>query len=76
MMNWRINTGISFSKIHLLGASVKVWGPWNKSFFALGADALSWSVLAITVIVGVGVAMAGMYVIGLENARRSENHEG
>lgn len=70
-----INTGISFLKIHLLGASVKVWGPWNKSFFALGADALSWWILVITVAVGVGVAMAGMYVIGLENAKRRESHE-
>lgn len=65
-----INTGMSFAKIHLLGASVKVWGPWNESFFALGVDAVSWTILAITVIVGVGVAMTGMYVIGIENAKR------
>jgi hypothetical protein len=70
-----INTGVSFSKIHLLGASVKVWGPWNKSFFALGADAISWSVLAITVAVGVGVAMTAMYVIGMENAKSKEKYE-
>lgn len=63
-----INTGVSFTKIHLLGSSVKVWGPWNQSFFVLGADAFSWSILAITVIVGVGVGMAAVYVIGVENA--------
>ena len=69
-----INTGFSFSKIHFLGASVKVWGPWNDSFFVLGADALSWSILAITVVVGVGVAMTGMYVIGAEKTRAQESH--
>lgn len=71
-----INTGISFAKIHLLGASVKVWGPWNDSFFVLGADAFSWWILAVTVAVGVGVAMAGMYVIGMENRKPQESYEG
>lgn len=70
-----INTGVSFLKIHLLGASVKVWGPWNRSFFELGVDALSWWVLAITAAVGVGVAMTGIYVIGLENAKRKVTDE-
>lgn len=70
-----INTGISFAKIHLLGASLKVWGPWNDSFFVLDSDKLSWWVLAITVVVGVGVGMAGMYVIGVENCKYSETYE-
>jgi hypothetical protein len=69
-----INTGISFAKIHLLGASVKVWGPWNESFFVLGADAISWWILVFTVVVGVGVAMAGMYVIGVEKTRVQVSH--
>lgn len=65
-----LNTGISFAKIHLLGAAIPVWGPWNQSFFVLGADTLSWWVLTFTVVIGVGVALAGMYVVGGESARR------
>ncbi len=72
-----ILVAVSFLKIHLLGAgAAKVWGPWNESFFVLGADALSWWILAITAAVGVGVAMTGMYVVGKENERDSKTHEG
>lgn len=59
-----LNVAIAFAKIHFLGSAVGIWGPWNKSFFVLGADAISWSVLAFTIVVGVGVSIAGAYVIG------------
>ncbi|MNP35948.1 hypothetical protein D3C76_1293030 [compost metagenome] len=71
-----INTAISFAKVHLLGPSIDVWGPWNATFFELGADAISWWILVITVAVGAGVAMAGMYVLGLEKAKRREIYAG
>lgn len=54
----------AFAEVHLWRPSLKVWGLWNKNFFLLGADAISWSILAITIFVGVGVAMAGTYVRG------------
>jgi hypothetical protein len=50
-----------FVKVHLLGsAGLPIWGIWNKSFFELGADAISWSILALTA----GVGMAAAYVLG------------
>ena len=55
---------MTFAKVHLLGADIPVWGIWNKSFFVLGVDAISWSVLAFTVAVGIGVGVAGAYVVG------------
>lgn len=54
----------AFAEVHLWRPTFKVWGLWNKNFFLLGADAISWSILAITIFVGVGVAMAGTYVCG------------
>jgi hypothetical protein len=66
-----INTACSFAKIHLLGTSNKVWGPWTKSFFELRVDAVSWWVLVVTILIGFLVAMAGMYVIGGERIRRT-----
>ena len=54
---------VAFAKVHLLGSTeLPIWGIWNKSFFVLGADAISWSILAFTV--GVGVGVAGAYVMG------------
>lgn len=60
---------LSFLKIHLFGAWLPVWGPWNKSFFALHVDELSWGILILTAIVGVIVAMIGTYFLGKENSR-------
>ena len=54
--------------------SIPVWGMWNDNFFILGADWISWTVLATTVLVGALVAMAGAYALGLNwAARRLEN---
>ena len=39
---------IAFLKLHLLGAWVPVWGPWNEPFTVLGVDTLSWAILWIT----------------------------
>ncbi len=55
---------IGFLKLHLLGAWIPVWGPWNRSFFALGVDKLSWWILAITAFVGVATSMIAIYCLG------------
>jgi phosphotransferase system glucose/maltose/N-acetylglucosamine-specific IIC component len=55
---------VAFAKVHLLGADIPVWGIWNRSFFVLGVDTISWSILACTVAVGIGVGIAGVYVMG------------
>ena len=49
-----------FAKVHLWKPTFNAWGIWNKTFFALGADWISWSVLTLLVLVGVVVAMTGM----------------
>jgi hypothetical protein len=55
---------VAFAQVHLLGADIPVWGIWNRSFFVLGVDAISWSILVWTVAVGIGVGMAGASVMG------------
>ncbi|KRN29275.1 hypothetical protein IV38_GL000157 [Lactobacillus selangorensis] len=55
---------VTFLKVHLLGAWLPVWGPWNRSFFALGADKISWSILALTAVVGVLVGMYSSFLFG------------
>ena len=40
-------------------------GDVERQFFKLGADNVSWTVLAMTVFVGACVAMAGTYAAGL-----------
>jgi len=62
---------ISFAEVHLWRPSIPVWGIWNTNFFLLGVDAISWIVLAITVFVGVGVAMAGVYVCGRQSLTKA-----
>lgn len=57
---------VSFLKIHLLGSWIPVWGPWNDSFFVLGADKISWTILALTAVVGVLVGMCAIYLLGKE----------
>lgn len=44
---------IAFLKLHLLGAWVPVWGPWNEPFTVLGVDTLSWAILWITAVLDV-----------------------
>ncbi|GFZ27036.1 hypothetical protein [Lactobacillus corticis] len=61
--------GGAFLKVHLLGPWIKVWGPWNRTFFALGVDSLSWWILAWTAIIGVFVSMGSMYILGSERQR-------
>jgi len=57
--------GIAFASVHLAGASIlPYWGIWNKSFFLLGVDRVSWTILWMTVATGVGVAMIGSFVAG------------
>lgn len=64
-----ILVGTAFAEIHLWRPSIPIWGLWNDNFFILGVDWISWTILALTVLIGVGVAMAGTYVLGL-NWRR------
>ncbi|MFC6202633.1 hypothetical protein ACFP1L_12240 [Lactiplantibacillus nangangensis] len=54
----------AFLKLHLLGAWLPVWGPWNRSFFALGVDLISWWILAITAIAGILVGLIATYILG------------
>lgn len=56
---------LAFLKLHLFGAWIPLWGPWNDSFIALGADALSWSILWLTAAVGILVGLAGALGLGL-----------
>lgn len=59
---------IGFAKVHLWGTSA-IWGVWRKSFFQLGADDLSWAVLAATIVIGLGVGAVGAYVAIDESGR-------
>lgn len=61
-----------FAKVHLWKPVFSVWGIWNKSFFVLGADWISWSILTGLVLVGVGVAMTAAWAAG----RQGRAHEG
>ncbi len=55
---------VAFAKVHLWKPFLPVWGIWNESFLVLGVDAISWSILTLTVLVGVGVSLAGAFVAG------------
>ena len=60
----------AFASVHLAGASIlPYWGVWNKSFFLLGVDTISWTILLTTVAVGVGTAMVGSFVAGRSSSR-------
>ena len=59
---------IAFLKLHLLGAWVPVWGPWNEPFTVLGVDTLSWAILWITAVVGIVVGLVGAYLLGRSGA--------
>lgn len=61
--------GLSFLKVHLLGAFIPVWGLWNDSFFTLGADKISWWILTLTAIVGVAVGMSSIFLLGMEKQK-------
>jgi hypothetical protein len=59
---------VSFSTLHLWKPLIPVWGIWNQSFFKLNADQFSWSILALTVVVAVGVAIVGGWAGGRASA--------
>ena len=60
----------AFASVHLGGASIlPYWGIWNKSFFLLGVDIISWTILLMTVALGVGTAMLGSFVAGRLSTR-------
>lgn len=56
--------GLSFLTVHVFGGWPRVWGPWNDSFIALGADPLSWGILVATVAVGTAVGLLGAVGLG------------
>jgi hypothetical protein len=55
---------VNFPLLHLWKPLIPVWGIWNQSFFVLNVDQLSWIILALTVIVAVGAAIAGGWASG------------
>ena len=61
--------GGSFLKLHLLGAWLPVWGPWNQSFFVLRVDVISWWILVITAVAGVLIALIAAEVYGETRAK-------
>lgn len=62
---------LGFLKLHLLGAWIPVWGPWNDSFATLGADTLSWFILWVTAAVGILVGLAGAVSLGMWIGQRT-----
>ena len=62
--------GAGFSEVHLWRPSIPVWGIWNDNFFILGADRISWTILALTVLVATCVAMSGAYAMALNWAEQ------
>lgn len=56
-----------FAKVHLWKPFFPIWGMWNKTFFELNADAMSWTILALTVLMGVFAAMASCWVMGRQS---------
>lgn len=60
----------AFSEVHLWRPTIPVWGIWNDNFFILGVDPLSWTILAMTALVGALVTAAGAYALGLQWASR------
>ncbi|AWM14828.1 hypothetical protein DI487_13860 [Flavobacterium sediminis] len=65
----------AFAEVHLWRPTFPVWGIWNSNFFKLGADSISWTVLAVTIFVGVGVSLTGNYVRGRISVMEKLNHE-
>ena len=59
---------VNFPMVHLWKPLVPVWGIWNQNFFVLNADQLSWTILALTVVVAVGSAIAGGWALGRTSA--------
>jgi hypothetical protein len=51
------------AKLHLCGTSLEIWGVWNRSFFDLGVDAVSWGVLVGTIFCGVCASMTGVVAL-------------
>ncbi|WP_202879143.1 hypothetical protein [Companilactobacillus mishanensis] len=62
---------VAFLKLHLMGSWIPVWGPWNRSFFALKVDQLSWWILVITAVVGITVGMIAIYLLGKVNSKKT-----
>jgi hypothetical protein len=70
---------LAFAKIHIWGASLlPYWGIWNRSFFVLEADSISWTILSVTVAVAIGIALIGSFVKGrlsvLKERHKREAH--
>lgn len=64
---------ILFANVHLHRPFADIWGLWNRNFFILGADAISWSVLGLTVATGIAAAMSCAWAVGHSSAvRQSE----
>lgn len=67
---------IAFAEVHLWRPTFPVWGLWNKNFFLLKVDPYSWIILAVTVLVGVSVALAGAFALGMQASDRRRARQG
>lgn len=61
---------VEFAKVHLWMPSIPIWGIWNKTFFELGADWISWTILTALVAMGVLIAMTGAWAMGRTSTMR------
>ena len=62
---------ILFAKVHLYRPFADVWGIWNRNFFVLGADWISWSILGLTVFGGLASALVCAWSVGRASGRAS-----
>lgn len=61
---------VLFLKVHLWKSGLPLWGVWNRSYFELHVDWLSWCILGAVALTGAAVFLVGL----LTEARSSFEH--